>query len=187
MKNKNYYEENGYKWSYEKTDETPYYYDMKFKGRIWCDYKLFRMLRSLDEAEYKRHDEESRCVVLNKKGLLVKCRLNCLTECPYGLNHSRTGSPLSMEAIQEGNSHIDFVDDSADPRQAFELAELERKAKEILDELSEEERFLYISIRLEGKTERDVAKKLRISQPAVHKKFLKIIKNIEEKLKKIIE
>lgn len=187
MKNKNYYKENSYKWSYEKTNETPYYYDMKFKGRIWCDYKLFRMLRSIDEKECKRQDEESRCVILNKNGLPVKCRLKCLTKCPYGLNYSRTGSPTSIEAIQEGNSHIDFIDNSADPRLTFQQNELQEKIEEILDESSEEERFLYISITFEGKTERDVAKTLGISQPAVHKRLLKISNEVEGKLRKFIE
>lgn len=66
MTDKKYFEENGYKWSYEKTDKTPYYYDTEFKGRIWCDHTLFRLFHSMDEAEYKRQDEESRCVILNK-------------------------------------------------------------------------------------------------------------------------
>lgn len=187
MTNKKYFEENGYKWSYEKTDETPYYYDMKFKGRIWCDYKLFRMLRSMDEKEYKQQDEESRCVILNKNGLPVKCRLKCSTECPYGLNYSRTGSPISIEAIQEGNSHINFVDTSADPKQTFDLAELKNKVREILSELNEVERSIYISIRFEEKTERNVAKSLGISQPAVHKKLLKISKMVEEKIKNFLD
>lgn len=186
MTNKNYHEENGYKWSYEKTDETPYYYDIEDQ-RIWCDYALFRMLHSMDEAEYKRKDEESRCIVLNKNGLPTKCRLKCSAECPYGLDHSRTGTPISIEAIQEGNSHFDFVDDSADPRLAFERNELQDKIEEILDELSEEERFLYISVTFEEKTERDVAKALGISQPAVHKRLLKVTKSIEEKIRKFIE
>lgn len=187
MNNKNYFDENGYKWSYEKTDETPYYYDLEFKGRIWCDYALFRMLHSMDEAEYKRQDEESRCVILNEKGLLIKCRLKCSTECPFGLSHSRTGSPISIEAIQEGNNHIDFVDTSADPKQTFDLAELKRKVGEILSELNEVERSIYISIRFEEKTERDVAKSLGISQPAVHKKLLKISKMVEEKIKNFLD
>lgn len=186
MTNKKFFEENGYKWSYEKTDETPYYYDTESKGCIWCDHALFRMLHSMDEAEYKRQDEESRCVVLNKNGLPVKCRLKCSAECPYGLNHSRTGSPISIEAIQEGNSHIDFVDTSADPKQTFDLAELKSKVREILGELNDVERSIYISIRFEGKTERDVAKSLGISQPAVHKKLLRISKTVEEELKKFL-
>lgn len=187
MKNKNYYEENGYKWGYEKTNETPYYYDMKFKGRIWCDYKLFRMLRSIDEKEYKHQDEESRCVVLNKNGLPVKCRLKCSTECPYGLNYSRTGSPISIEAIQEGNSHIDFIDNSADPKQLFDVMELENKLKEVLNELSPKDCDLYISIKISGEKEGDIAKKLGVSRNAIHKKIVRISKFIEEKLKSFID
>ena len=178
MTDKKYFDENGYKWSYEKTDETPYYYDLEFKGRIWCDHTLYRMLHSMDEAEYKRQDEESRCVILNEKGP---------TECPFGLCHSRTGSPISIEAIQENNSHIDFVDTSADPKQTFDLAELKNKVGEILAELNEVERSIYISIRFEEKTERDVAKSLGISQPAVHKKLLKISKTVEEKIKNFLD
>lgn len=187
MTDKKYFEENGYKWSYEKTDKTPYYYDTEFKGRIWCDHTLFRLLHSMDEAEYKRQDEESRCVILNEKGLPIKCRLKCSTECPFGLSYSRTGSPISIEAIQEGNSHIDFVDISTDPKQTFYLAELKNKVREILAELNDVERFIYISIRFEEKTERDVAKRLGISQPAVHKKLLKISKTVEEKIKKFLD
>lgn len=187
MKNKNYYEENGYKWSYEKTNETPYYYDLELKGRIWCDYTLFRTLHSMDEAEYKRQDEESRCVILNRKGLPIKCRLKCSTECPFGLDHSRTGFPISIEAIQEGNSHIDFIDNSADPKQTFDLAELKSKVGDILAELNEIERSIYISIRFEEKNERDVAKSLGISQPAVHKKFLNISNMVQEKIKNFLD
>lgn len=187
MTDNKYFEENGYKWSYEKTDETPYYYDLEFKGRIWCDHTLFRMLHSMDEAEYKRQDEESRCVILNEKGLPIKCRLKCSAECPFGSSHSRTGSPISIEAIQEGNSHIDFVDTSPDPKQIFGLAELKSKLGEILAELNEDERSIYISIRFEEKAERDVAKSLGVSQPAVHKKLLKISKMVEEKIKNFLE
>ena len=187
MNNKNYYEENGYKWGYEKTDETPYYYDMKFNGRIWCDYKLFRMLHSMDEAEYKRQDEESRCVILNKNGLPVKCRLKCSSECPYGLNYSRTGSSISIEAIQEGNSHIDFVDDSADPKQLFDVKELENKLKEVLNELSPKDCDLYISIKICGEKESNLAKKLGVSRNAIHKKIVRISKFVEEKLKSFID
>lgn len=186
MTNKNYFEENGYKWSYEKTDETPYYYEMELKKRIWCDHALFRMLRSMDEAEYKRQDEESRCVILNQKALPVKCRLNCSTECPFGFYHPRTGTPISMEAIQESNGNIDFIDDSADPKQAFDLMELKSKVMEALGELGKEERSIYLSIRFEGKTEREVAKNLGISQPAVHKRLLITSKKVKEKIQNFL-
>lgn len=88
MMNIEIFEENGYKWSYKKTSITPYYYDIGSK-KIWCDYNLFRMIHSIDESEYKNKDKESRCVIINKKGLPVKCRLNCSSECPFGYNLSK--------------------------------------------------------------------------------------------------
>lgn len=94
---------------------------------------------------------------------------------------------MSMEALREGNSHIDFVDNSADPRRHFDLEELERIFKEALDELSQDERLLYISTRLKGTSEREVAKRMGISQPAAHKRLLGISKTIEEKMKSFLD
>lgn len=187
MTDKNYFEENGYKWGYEKTDETPYYYDLEYKGRIWCDYPLFKMLRSMDEKEYKQMDEESRCVLFNKNGLPVKCRLNCSTECPFGPNHSRAGSAVSIEAMQEGNSHIDFVDTESDPSKAYSYFEIQDAFEAAISSMDETDRAIYVSIRINGGTERNAAKALGISQPAVHKRLAKASAEIEEKLKTFID
>lgn len=183
MKNNKVFEENNYKWSYEETKETPYYYDMEFKGRIWCDYQLFRLLRSQDEKEYKKRDIESRCVCINKHGLSTKCRLKCSIECPYGENHSRMGCPVSMDAIQQNNNHIDFVDESADPRNFYDLREIENNIDEVLANLSSKARLMYILIKFYGETERSVGRRFNMSQPAIHKIIEKINKTIEEKLK----
>lgn len=106
---------------------------------------------------------------------------------PFWLESFKNWLSISIEAIQEGNSHIDFVDTSTDPKQIFDLAELKNKVREILAELNDVERSIYISIRFEEKTERDVAKRLGISQPAVHKKLLKISRMVEEKIKNFLD
>ena len=53
--------------------------------------------------------------------------------------------------------------------------------------MDETDRAIYVSIRINGDTERKVAKALGISQPAVHKRLAKATAEIEEKLKTFID
>lgn len=98
----------------------------------------------------------------------------------------KTGSAISIETIKKDNPNFDFVDDTADPKKYFEFDELNNEFNSLLNDLNLKDRFLYVEIKINGLTEREVAKKLGISQPAVHKKLLRISKYIKEKLQKFI-
>ena len=65
--------------------------------------------------------------------------------------------------------------------------ELENKLKEVLNELSPKDCDLYISIKICGEKESNLAKKLGVSRNAIHKKIVRISKFVEEKLKSFID
>jgi RNA polymerase sigma factor (sigma-70 family) len=185
MAEKKIFEENGYKWCKEKTDETPYYINLEYKGKIWCDYRLFRLYKRMNEQESKAADNESRCLVFNKNKLLVKCRLNCETECPYGPNHGRTGKPVSLDSIQE-KSNFDFADSESDPDEEYSERETFSTFAQTIAKLDKTDRLIYLSIRMKGKTEREIAKELGISQPAVHKRLVKTAEYVKKNMAKFV-
>lgn len=165
-----------------ESPETPYYYQGEdYDRKIWLNEEGYRYLSSLDDGERKRKDEESRCLVHNKKGLLVRCRDKC-AECPMYQRYGRTGGTLSMEALQEGNGHIDFVspDDVAGEYEEGEFRDALGKALSERDDLDQTIFSLYFE---EERTEREASAMLGISQPAVHKRIIKLRAYLQEKLK----
>mgnify|MGYP005757910299 CR=1 FL=1 len=71
---KTIYYENGYVWSYTQNDKTPFFYKINDQEIIWCDKNLFKLLKKINDYEYKKRDLNSRCVILNKNNLPINCR-----------------------------------------------------------------------------------------------------------------
>lgn len=178
MERKNMKEENSFKWSYEKTDETPYYLDLKYQGRIWCDYNLFRIIRREEEKEYKRRDMESRCVIISKNRVM-KCRKKCSTDCPYGLNSHRSGFPISLSSIDENNDS-EIIDETADIVKKIDIDECIKLINKIVLELNKRDLVIFNCIYINDYSEKYVAEKLNLSRSTICQR----LKEIRERIKK---
>lgn len=166
----------------EESPETPFYYQGEgYKRKIWLNEEGYRFLSSLDDKERKKTDEESRCLVYNENGLLIRCRKKC-SGCPVYQKYGRIGGGLSMDALQEGNSHIDFVssDDVATGYAKKEIFDALGKALSEIDEL--DQRIFSLCFE-EERSEREASSILGISQPAIHKRIAKLKTCLREKLK----
>ena len=67
---------------------------------------------------------------------------------------------------------------------AMERQALLARLPQILSELNEQEQFLITALYLDGRSERDVARALGVSQPAVHKRQVRLLRKLKELFKK---
>lgn len=120
-------------------------------------------------AEQKRQERAKRCRIDG-----VRCAGDC-SQCP----HMRTGTAVSLERLDEVN-HTP-MDLSADVQEIVEgrllLEELFRR----LEELDPDGQLL-CRLLMDGKSERQIAGKLGISQVAVNKRKQKVFALLREAL-----
>lgn len=180
---KTIYYENGYVWSYTQNDKTPFFYKINDQEIIWCDKNLFKLLKKINDYEYKKRDLNSRCVILNKNNLPIKCRRKCSNDCPYGYKGFRSGYSISINSIEE-KSNFTFVDFESDLINKYDKAELINLIKKEIIQLTDIEKDIIVSIFYNNKTEREIAKKYGVSQSAIHQRLKYSLSLLKNKLKK---
>ena len=120
----------------------------------------------------------SRCMVPNTKGGMRLCDKKNCEGCP----HKKTGYVLSLDQL-----HDDYDYDAADPNEdVIEYINKEERilaVRKAISELNEIDRTIALMVLSDDKSEAEAAKKLGISQSAVHQKKVKLITVLREKLK----
>jgi len=128
--------------------------------------EVYRAYKRPAWAEHKRKDREKRCRDENGN----RCNRDC-SKC----EKQRTGSVLSLDKFTEGGFDVaDTVD----------IAELVAD-KLLLEELDPDNRRI-IELFSIGKSEREIASDIGLSQKAINKRKIKMFAQLRERLKDFI-
>lgn len=144
-------------------------------GKTWVEVnkEVYYGYMDLVWQEEKNEDRRSRCMIGGKR-----CEGNC-EEC----KHDRTGSPLSLDQMYEEDDY-----EAPDKQASVEDQVLSRFLHEALhkelDALPLEDQVLLHDIYFEDipYTQRQIARKLHISQQAVSKRHLALMAELRVKL-----
>lgn len=144
-------------------------------GKAWIEVNetVYYGYMNLVWQEEKNEERRSRCLLGSKR-----CEGNC-EEC----RHERCGTPLSLDALYEETEY-----EPAAKQKSVEDQVLARFLNDALhrelDALSEEDKLLLHDIYFEEIpfTQRQIARKLHISQVAVHKRHQKLLGELRVKL-----
>lgn len=128
-------------------------------------------------AERKRKEREKRCVISNGRGRTKRCTDDC-TKC----NKQRTGSSLSLDRLGEDGF------EASDPVDVAELVAEKLLFEELyaaLEELDPDNRRIMQLFSI-GKSEREIAADIGLSQKAVNKRKTKLFAQLRKRLKDYI-
>lgn len=90
---------------------------------------------------------------------------------------------VSLDNINvAGKRMIEAIADPYDQYEGMMLKEEISTILDIINNLCEEDRDLITNLLIKNKTERELAQSLNVSQPVIHKRKVKIIKKIKEKI-----
>ena len=144
-------------------------------GKTWVEVeeRVYYGYMDLVWQEEKNEERRSRCFLGNKR-----CEGDC-EHCP----HERTGSPLSLDALYEETEYEPAADQQSVEDQVLAKFLHEALHKE-LEALPPEDQLLLHDIYFEDipYTQRQIARKLHISQVAVHKRHQKLLGELRVKL-----
>lgn len=128
-------------------------------------------------TEHKRKEREKRCVINNGSGTTKRCTGDC-SIC----QKQRTGSVLSLDKFTEEGfeaaEHIDLAELVADQLLLEELYAA-------LDKLDPENRKI-LELFSNGKSEREIAADIGLSQKGVNKRKTRLFAQLRERLKDFI-
>jgi RNA polymerase sigma factor (sigma-70 family) len=125
-------------------------------------------------AEHKRKEREKRCVISNGKGSIKRCTGDC-SKC----DKQRTGSVLSLDKLTEVGFEV------ANPIDIFDLVVDKLLLEELyqtLEELDPDNRRIMQLFSI-GKSEREIANDIGLSQKAINKRKTKLFAQLRERLK----
>jgi RNA polymerase sigma factor (sigma-70 family) len=136
--------------------------------------EVYRAYKRPAWAEHKRKEREKRCLISNGKGGTKRCTSDC-SQC----TKQRTGSVLSLDKF---NADGFDVPDSINIDELVEDKLLLEELFAALDELDPENRRITKLFSM-GKTEREIAKDIGISQKTVNNRKPKIFAQLRDQLK----
>lgn len=128
-------------------------------------------------AEHKSKEREKRCIISNGRGGTKRCMEDC-SKC----TKNRTGTVLSLDKFNEDGfevaDSVDIADFVADKLILEELFAA-------LDELDPDNRRIMELFGI-GKSEREIAADIGLSQKAINKRKTKVFAQLRERLKTLI-
>ena len=173
LKVKNWQESN---W-YEPSEERCKYLDIPgIPQRIWVTEEFYKTYKRDFWNEWKGKLLGSRCRIKSEKGNFWKrCDGDC-SICP----HSKTGNTLSLDQFFD-DTELEFPDESVDIVRDICIEERNNTLWKAVAELDETDQLIIKGFS-QGVSDSKLAKQLGISQPAVHKRRMKSIAILKEKL-----
>lgn len=154
----------------------PYYIDLEHEGRVWVDREVYLAYKRPEWREHQRMRNEGRCSVPSGQHGTKRCGEDCAT-CPF----RKTGFVLSLDRLFEDSEF-----EAADRTQSLveEVISGEEREAEIEEASKGDPVDLEIfSMWLEGRTERETAAEVGLSQKAVDKRLHKILPRVAERLR----
>lgn len=135
--------------------------------------EVYRAFKQPIWAERKRKEREQHCTISNGNGFTKRCTEDC-SKC----NKQRTGSVLSLDK---------FTEDGFDVPASIDLSEIiadKLLLEELLAALEEldPENQLIMKLFSVGKSEREIANEIGLSQKAINKRKTKLFQQLKERL-----
>ena len=140
--------------------------------------EVYRAYKQPLWAEHKRKEREKRCMVSNGKGGTKRCTGDC-SLC----DKQRTGTILSLDYSAE-----EYGLEPSDPVDIEEIIAEKQLLEELLsalEELDPDNRRI-MELFANGKSERDIAADIGLSQKAVNKRKTKLFAQLKDRLKDFI-
>lgn len=134
--------------------------------------------RNNQSKERMKNLRRSRCMVPNSKGGMRLCDKTSCSECP----HKKTGTMLSLDRLYE-DYEFEVADGDEDIIEYINREERAAAVRKAISELNDIDRTIATMVLSDDKSETETAKKLGISQSAVHQRKVKIVAVLQEKLK----
>lgn len=140
--------------------------------------EVYRAYKQPLWAERKRKEREKRCVISDGRGGTKRCTEDC-RKC----NKQRTGTILSLDGLTEesGFEPADSVDIAELVADKLLLEELYAA----LEELDPDNRRI-MALFANGKSEREIAADIGLSQKAINKRKAKLFEQLRNRLKDFI-
>lgn len=140
--------------------------------------EVYRAYKRPAWAEHKRKEREKRCVISDGRGGSKRCNDDC-GKC----DKQRTGSVLSLDkfAQEKGFEPADTVDIAELIADKLLYEELDR----VLEELDPDNRRIMELFSI-GKSEREIAANIGLSQKAINKRKTKLFAQLRERLKHLV-
>lgn len=138
---------------------------------------VYRADRRPAWAEHKRKEREKRCVISNGRGRTKRCTMDC-SKC----DKQRMGSVLSLDKFAEEGFEV------AEPIDLAELIADKLLLEELyaaLEELDPDNRRIMELFGI-GKSEREIAADIGLSQKAINKRKVKLFAQLRKRLKDFI-
>lgn len=137
--------------------------------------EVYRAIKRPSWTERKRKEREKLCVISNDRGSTKRCTEDC-SKC----DNQRTGSVLSLEKFLDDGFEVvaDAVDVAGLIEDKLRLEEL----YVALDELDPDNRRIMELFSI-GKSEREIATDIGLSQKAINKRKTKLFAQLRERLK----
>ncbi len=156
----------------QQTTTEPY---LKIDGQqITVTEESYRAYKRPAWAERKRIEREKRCVISNGRGGTKRCTDDC-SKC----DKQRTGSVLSLDKFtEEGLEAVESVDLTELVADKLLFEELYKA----LEELDPDNRRIMELFSI-GKSEREIAADIGLSQKAINKRKIKLFAQLRDRLK----
>lgn len=145
---------------------------------------IFRFLQRESWRSDKREDRESRCLVKNENGTIVRCLKSC-EECPLlseetpHTSGKRRGCPLSLEKMAEDGQ---APETPISVEETIEKRELIDALHSAIDSLNEKDRYIVGQYYLEGWSERKIATAIGVSQKTINNHKKRILGELRKRL-----
>ena len=136
--------------------------------------EVYRAFKQPAWAEHKRKEREKRCLISNGRGGTKRCTEDC-SKCAK----QRTGSVLSLDKFLDDGFN---VPDSVDLTELIADKLLLEELFAALNELDPENRRVMELFSI-GKSEREIATDIGLSQKAINKRKTKLFSQLKERLK----
>lgn len=139
--------------------------------------EVYRAYKRPAWAEHTRKEREKRCVISDGRGRTKRCTMDC-SKC----GKQRIGSVLSLDK---------FIEDGLAPVEPVDLAELVadkllfEELCATLEELDPDNRRIMELFSI-GKSEREIAADIGLSQKAINKRKKSLFTQLRERLKNLI-
>lgn len=134
---------------------------------------IYRTYKRPAWAERKRKEREKRCVISNGRGGTKRCTDEC-SKC----KDQRTGSVLSLDKFTEDGFE---VTDAVDLTELIADKLLLEELYAALNELDPESRRIMELFSI-GKSEREIASDIGLSQKAINKRKTKLFSQLRDRL-----
>jgi len=148
----------------QKTEDRPYYLDLKYYGLIYVDYEMFRVYRSFEEAEYKRSVRSGRCKITGENGHLKRCEDDC-SQCSL----IRSGKDISLDMLYE-QYELEFCDNSNDLIDSIQETEKSNYISAAIKKLPDDEQMIIKGCYFDDKKITEIAADLNINERTVRRK-----------------